>query len=93
MHLASAFRDQKGYPDPLELELYAVVSCPTWVLENKFRSFARAGIALNHPAILQALTSKNFSEDVLIFIIVTWEILYTFMKIKRKVTRTSQGLF
>jgi hypothetical protein len=32
---------QKKVPDPLELELQAVVSCPTWVLETELGSSAR----------------------------------------------------
>lgn len=56
------------------------------MLETELRSFARAGHALNHRAILQALKFKYFNEDVLIFITVTWENLYMFMKIKRMVT-------
>lgn len=40
--------------DPLELELEAVVSCPTWVLGDQFQSYARMVHDLNHCAICLA---------------------------------------
>jgi hypothetical protein len=34
----STDRGQKRVPDPLELEVWAVVNCPTWVLGTEFAS-------------------------------------------------------
>lgn len=41
-HAYSAHGCQKRALDPLKLDSWAVVSCPTWVLQPKLRSSARA---------------------------------------------------
>lgn len=46
-----ACRGRKKAHDPLELTLQMVVSRPTWLLETKSRTFARAGSVLNLRAI------------------------------------------
>lgn len=47
----SSSKGKKRASDPLELKLYVFVSCPTWVLVTKFRSFERATHALIQWAI------------------------------------------
>lgn len=43
----SFYRDQKRALDSIELELQAVRSCQTWILETELRSSARAIFTLN----------------------------------------------
>lgn len=48
--------------DNLDLELWAIVSCPAWVLGTKSESSTSAVTALNHRDIAPA---KSFFSDVL----------------------------
>lgn len=51
---------QKRTSDPPELELQAVVGCPTWVLRSKPRSSGRAAGALTHRTISLVFTFYSF---------------------------------
>jgi hypothetical protein len=45
---------QRRASDSLELELQAVISCPTWALEFTFQSDPREASVLNHRGISPA---------------------------------------
>ena len=65
---ASACRDKKGAPGPLELESQADVSCPRWVLGTTLSSSVRAASTANHWATFPSLEA-NFNSSKCYFVL------------------------
>lgn len=65
---ASACRDKKRAPGPLELESQADVSCPRWILGTPLSSSIRAASAANHWATFPSL-GANFNSSKCYFVL------------------------
>lgn len=73
MYVCSAYGGQKRELDPLELELYMVISQPVWVLGTKLGTSVRAICTLIHGA--DSLATPSFSCNSILFSHMTCSIL------------------